>query len=157
MSNIILKPEIALVTYTSSIKKLNPPDEIETIGYGDVYYECGCNKKHNINDNLVIKINSLTFMKLLVLCKNDYVSLIQIKGFTNVIIHTLFTCSAVILKKGLSKIYPEIKTNLETHIYLNEIHKFDNYYNSNPLSKGKLRWFFYIILIIIFIIYLSIK
>ena len=153
MSPIITTPEIALVTYTSSIKKLHPPDDIETKGYGDIYYECGCNKKHNINDNSVTKINSLTFMKLLVLCNNDYVSLIQIKGFTNVKIHTLFTCSATVLKKGLSKIYPEIKTNLQTHIYLNEIHKFDNYYNSNSLPKEKLIKLIYLAIIILLSFY----
>jgi hypothetical protein len=157
MKSLITRQEIALVTYTSSIKKLHPPDDIETKGYGDVYYECGCNKKHNINDYSVTKINSLSFMKLLVLCSNDFVSLIQIKGFTNVKIHTLFTCSATVLKKGLSKIYPEIKTNLETYKYLNEIHKFDNYYSLISPSKEKMRWFFYAILIIIFVIYLSTK
>jgi len=157
MNPLITRPEIALVSYTSSIKKLNSPDDIKTKGYGDVYFECGCGQKHNINDNSVTKINSLTFMKLLVLCNNDFVSLIQIKGFVGVKINTLFTVSGTILKKGLSTLYPETKTNLETYYYLNEIHKFDHYYNINSLPKEKLRWFFYIILIVIFVIYLSIK
>tara|TARA_E500000178_G_C16534383_1_gene535848 strand:- start:203 stop:511 length:309 start_codon:yes stop_codon:yes gene_type:complete len=56
-----------------------PPGVINTTGYGNLGFDCGCGKTHGVNDPSVQQIASFRPVKVLFKCKSHYTK-VRIKG-----------------------------------------------------------------------------
>ena len=74
----ILKTEEQLIEKFSS-QRLNPPNTIDTKGYRDLAFECGCGKFHGVNDFDVERLASALPVKAIYRC-SSHITFIHIKG-----------------------------------------------------------------------------
>ena len=85
--------------------RIKPPNRFNSKkGYQDsLIYSCGCNEKeHRVNDQNIIMIGNAMPVKFLLLCPNQYVSFIRIKGFFRQEVTNYWTCRMELYEKLLS-------------------------------------------------------
>ena len=83
--------------------KLNPINKFNsTWGYKDsLVHSCGCwEKEHKVNDRDTKMVLSGVPVKFLLLCANDYLTCIRVKGIFKLKVENYWTCDA--------KLYDEI-------------------------------------------------
>lgn len=75
--NILDNKEALLNAFTK--QRLNPPDTIDTLGYGPLGFECGCGRMHGLNDFDVERVASALPVKAIYRC-SSHITFVHIKG-----------------------------------------------------------------------------
>jgi len=61
-------------------EKVIPPSRINTEGYGQLKFECGCGEFHGVNDHRIEIVASYMPVKILFKCSSNYTK-VHVKGF----------------------------------------------------------------------------
>lgn len=75
-----------------------PPSVINTTGYGNLGFECGCGKFHGVNEHGIQQIASYRPVKILFKCYTHYTK-VRIKGIFKQTCISEWTCKNTLLAK----------------------------------------------------------
>ena len=79
-------------------QRLNPPDTIDTRGYGNLGFECGCGETHGVNDFDVQRVASALPVKAIYRCSSNTTK-IHIKGIFRQKCLTVWSCENSLFDK----------------------------------------------------------
>tara|TARA_B100000427_G_scaffold257664_1_gene221481 strand:- start:86 stop:394 length:309 start_codon:yes stop_codon:yes gene_type:complete len=75
-----------------------PPSVMDTTGYGNLGFECGCGKFHGVNEPGIQQISSFRPVKILFKCDTHYTK-VRIKGIFKQTCISEWTCKNTLLAK----------------------------------------------------------
>ena len=79
-----------------------PPSVINTAGYGNLGFECGCGDFHGVNDPRIQQIASYRPVKIMFKCETHYTK-VRIKGIFKQTCISEWTCKNSLLSKIVKK------------------------------------------------------
>ena len=106
----ILKTDTETNLLLAKIKRQDP-SALKIIGYGPLFYYCGCGDAHDINDDDIVKFAASPIVKLILLCPNKFYTFIKIKGFFKQTCLTEWSCPKKIFEKAIFNLFPEWKND----------------------------------------------
>jgi hypothetical protein len=80
-------------------KKIGPVSAFDLTGYGNLYFECGCGKKHLVNHG-ALAIMAAHPVSVLYRCLGGFYSMVRIKGWITQKAITEWYCEAELLEEG---------------------------------------------------------
>ena len=88
-----------------STSKLQSPNKLTSTSYNDkVIFECGCGEDHRVNDPSNRVFATSLPVKMVIDCKNGYVTFFQIKGFFKQTVTSIWSAKATVFTKALEKL-----------------------------------------------------
>ena len=75
-----------------------PPSVMDTTGYGNLGFECGCGKFHGVNETGIQQIASYRPVKIMFKCNTHYTK-VRIKGIFKQTCISEWTCKNTLLAK----------------------------------------------------------
>ena len=79
-----------------------PPSVMDTTGYGNLGYECGCGGFHGVNDPTIQQIASYRPVKIMFKCDTHYTK-VRIKGIFKQTCISEWTCKNSLFDKIIKK------------------------------------------------------
>ena len=79
-----------------------PPSVMNTTGYGNLGFECGCGDFHGVNDPWIQQIASYRPVKIMFKCETHYTK-VRIKGIFKQTCVSEWTCKNSLLSKIVKK------------------------------------------------------
>ena len=79
-----------------------PPSVMNTTGYGNLGFECGCGDFHGVNDPWIQQIASYRPVKIMFKCETHYTK-VRIKGIFKQTCISEWTCKNSLLSKIVKK------------------------------------------------------
>ena len=93
------KEEVILAISESNIEK---PHSLTSTNYHDsVVFECGCNENHRANDPSNHIFGIARPVKFCFVCKNQYVTFVQVKGIFNTKATTIWSCKEELFNEAI--------------------------------------------------------
>ena len=94
--------EVILALSKAKLQKANP---FTSTKYKDsVAFNCGCKTKHRVNDPSNKIIGIAVPVKFCFVCKNAYVTFVEVKGFFNTKATTIWSCKSKLFSDAMIKL-----------------------------------------------------
>ena len=79
-----------------------PSDRLDTAGYGNIDFECGCGKRHVLS--LTPFIHCATPVKFVTVCSKNICTLVRVKGIFSQSCESQWSCKRSLFEKYLTSI-----------------------------------------------------